>query len=433
MKKNFLKSSKGFSITFIFLSMVILFTLATLFAYIYSGNTPVLGREEINKRATLAAEYGVSRAIAKIRQEPSWTGFMSGMMGREPAFKDRDMHFSRDRFRVWVCNNFYGTREKTCAGNVKVPPGRCYILGIGKADNGALVKSEKYAAALIEKSNPFADFALFGDESIHINGKIRVYSFDSTTGKLTDKHANLGTNENRKNALHFNGSRGEIDGSVFLGPGLTGSLVQVKLDPGDVKLRGDKKKLLWHRPMPPVKIPENIYCHNMGELYSEDWKSVEPGKYDETLIAGDGQVYVLDGPGDYYFKGIEVSGDGRITADTTKGLIRIFLDGNLACNGNTPYSGVVNLDRSGVPQSSNLLIYGTDNCKKITLNGDRHHYQGVYARNAEITLSGNGSFYGSFIGNRINIEGNPSVVYDPSLGDLEKEMMMIKLVSWQRF
>ncbi len=433
MSKIKSKRIKGFSTSYLFLTVSVLFTVSLLMVTIFMDRIDFLDNNNPERKAQLAADYGVSRAISEIRKNPRWNGIVKIAGVDRQIFENRKMPYTDDSYSIWVCNNFYGEREKTGLGGVKVPPGRCYIMGMGKSSENETNIVEKYAAALIEKSTPFADFALFADDKIDIKGNINIQS-DNVSKKEKEKSiANLGTNENRMNSIFFNNACGIIDGSIFTGPGINENIIGSMRNFKNVRINGRKKKLLWNRSMPPVEIPENIPKRILQKIAISDGLSIEPGNYREKLRVNSNETIILEGPGEYVFDGIDVKEGGRIVAKTTNGSVIIFLNGNLTVRGNYGNSGLFNVDSNDQSKPSRFLIYGTDKSRSIEITGNDEYYMGIYARNAKISIGGSGKFHGSFVGKEIAISDAPSIIFDPSTGIPDEGMMTIKLISWQRF
>ena len=433
MNKINCRRIKGYSTSYLFLTVAVLFTVSLLMVTVYNNKIEFFDNNSPDRRAQLAAEYGVSKAISEIRKNPRWNGMVKVTGVDRQIFENRKMPYSDDTYSIWVCNNFYGDKEKTGLGGVKVPPGRCYIMGMGKADKTDVDKVEKFAAALIEKSTPFSDFALFADEKIDISGNVEVRSSEALSEKTEVATANLGTNENKRHSIFFNNACGVIDGSVFTGPGINQNFACSVGKSQNIRINGRKKKLLWNRPMPPVEIPENLQKKVFKKNTVSDGFSVEPGNYEEKLRVNRDETVLLTGPGEYVFTGINVEEGGKIAADTTQGPVKIFLKGDLSIQGNNENSGIINRDDNEQPKPSRLLIYGTDKCKSAEITGNDEYYLGIYARNAKIDIKGNGKFHGSFVGKEIALSGSPSIIFDESTGMPDEGMMTIKLISWQRF
>lgn len=439
MKKMYYVKMQGFSMSYLFLTLAVLFTMSLLIVTAFSDKIEFLDSNSIDKRAQLAAEYGVSKAIAEIRKNPRWTGITRVAGIDRQIFENRKMPYSDDKYSIWVCNNFYGEKEKTGLGGIKVPPGRCYIMGMGKASDNKVnevnevSEVEKFAAALIEKSTPFADFALFAENKIDISGNVAIQSGNPTEKRENTVGANLGTNENRNNSIFFNNACGFIDGSIFAGPGVNNNFIQWMGNSENIRINGKTKKLLWNRPLPPVETPRDIPDKILRKNAISDGFSIEPGNYVEKLTVEKNETILLTGPGEYVFRGINIDEGGRIVTDTTQGPVKIFLEGNLSIRGNNENSGIFNINDKGEPKPSRLLIYGTDKCKSIEISGNDEYYMGIYARNAKINMSGNGKFHGSFVGKEITLSDAPSIIFDPLTGIPDEGMMTIKLISWQRF
>lgn len=133
--------------------------------------------------------------------------------------------------------------------------------------------------------------------------------------------------------------------------------------------------------------------------------------------------------GDYWCNSISISGLGSIILPTT-GTVRIFVEGSTPSI-NIGGNGFVN---SGRPE--NLQIFTSATRVDVSGNGT---FRGVlYAPNANVTMRGNGQYYGAIIGHEMSLTGGGSrggFHYDRSLRTANilnsTSLSRVQTVSWQ--
>jgi hypothetical protein len=285
---------------------------------------------------------------------------------------------------------------------------------------------------MVKRTGPFDKMGIFSDKQSSFDGSIIIASYDSSTGEVVSGQANVGTNGSDTGALTIDGSAASIDGSVYSGPGSvigSGGTIIVQ---GQPQVSGEYGILPREVPMPSPEIPENIVARTVSNP-NNLLINLEPGKYDDVLTISNKQNVILTGPGTYVLKGVYFTGKGILSVDTTNGPVKVILDGDISFQGTSFLGGIANVNQSGPPKPTDLVIYGTDNCKKIAIGGNATAYAGVYARKAEVTIHGNPTMYGAVIGERVTVPGNPTFYYDIALQGLTDDVPVIKVTSWNRY
>lgn len=114
----------------------------------------------------------------------------------------------------------------------------------------------------------------------------------------------------------------------------------------------------------------------------------------------------LNGQTDVYAYGtVTVSGNSSGTGSITA------IGGGITLNGNvsmTPGSTGVGLALTALPPPNSPTT-----TEDITINGNDTVYGAVYAPAGTITMNGNDNVYGAVVGNRVRLNGNNDVYYDP--------------------
>lgn len=114
--------------------------------------------------------------------------------------------------------------------------------------------------------------------------------------------------------------------------------------------------------------------------------------------------------GDYVTSSIAISGNARLSVDSTNGPINIYVAGSGSSNG-------ITIGGNGISNSSqpgNLRIWYAGN-GNVQLGGNGTLAAVIYAPNAPVLIRGNGNIVGAVVGGSIDEGGNGSVVYDNTL------------------
>lgn len=134
---------------------------------------------------------------------------------------------------------------------------------------------------------------------------------------------------------------------------------------------------------------------------------------------GANQALSLPG-GNYYFSTFNMEAGATLTLT---GPVTIYCYNSLKMNGNT----TTNLNRPSnlkivmVPNPNNGNPPGT-----VTIGSTSSLYANIYAPQSDVSISGNGSIYGSVLGKTINMSGNGSVYYDMSLNAENGTLSMVE-------
>lgn len=432
MKHKHYKSDKGFSIPVVFMVLMLVLLIGMTAATVATRNLRFVNKEYNNTKAFYASEAGIARALSRLRDDDTWNGTEPTSNGGYKLSYENIPTGNDVSYSVWVYNNFRGTSNITAYRGAVVPPGYAFVLGVGSVGSSPFRKAVKNTGVMVKRTGPFDEMGIFSDKQSSFEGSIQVASYDSSTGQIVSGQANVGTNGSDTGALTIDGSAAVIDGSVYSGPGsIIGSSGTIIVQ-GQPQVSGDYGILPREVPMPVPEIPENIASKtvsNPNDLLIQ----LEPGKYDDVLAISNKQNVILTGPGTYVLKGVYFTGKGILSVDTTNGPVKVILDGDISFQGTSFLGGIANVNQSGPPKPTDLVIYGTDNCKNIAIGGNATAYAGVYARKAEVTIHGNPTMYGAVIGERVTVPGNPTFYYDIALQGLIDDVPVIKVTSWNRY
>jgi len=469
------KNRKGFAIALVLIVLVIVLIIGMAAATLGSRNLSFVNKDKYNTRAFYAAEAGMARAMAKLKENPAWTGWVEpDGKPKAPEFQEVKMPYSDDVYTVYVYNNFSpvpGAGDVIGFRGVTVPPGYSYIVGEGKVGTGVNQKAVKHVVSMVKRTSPFSQFGLFGDNEVQFNGNISVKAYDSNTGAAVAKKADVGTNGNQVGAFTSKGSAAYVDGKVYTGPGSTSDTVSIS---GHPTITGGNPDILPNKiPMPEVQIPSGLpkkslpaeisfspqplFIANLDSFQenprykflmtsrakggnsdnggSSDGVELAPGDYSSDTGSNDvniraKQTIILKGPGDYVFDNINIASQGQINVDASSGPVRIFMKGDIVMTGGGTSGAFFNSSTN--PKPSGLRIYGTKTCKNIDMAGNSEAYMTIYAPDADLNMRGNSDLWGAMMTKNIWIHGNPGFTYDVRLNEEIDDIVTIQTVSWQR-
>ena len=433
MKIGGYRRNKGLAIATVLIILVIVLVIGIAAATIASRNLGFVRKNKNDSKAFYSAEAGVARGLSKLKQDPDWDGYDIGEDGRKvQTFKEVSMPNSEtDNYSVLVFNNSYETAKTEIEGfrGMMVPPGHCYIVGEGKVGTGESERAVKYVARLYRRTNPFEFGGIVSKEKTSFTGsKVDVWAYDSETGDKVKNRDISGVLDNGTDDFELTGSGSRIHGNIFVGPGSTDETFKIHSKEnveGQIKILQDKFPMP-NVVIPPLELKEFPVDKKASEIV------LEPGSYDTLKVTT--QTIVLKGPGSYIFKGITISGNGEIKADTTNGPVKVYLDGDMKITGSSTSGGIHNSKDIGNKNPTDLLIYGTENCNEIHLTGNADCYFGLYAPNSYVKATGHGNdvYYGALIGKEIDYSAS-GFAYDIALSKVFLDEVIFKEVSWQRF
>lgn len=113
--------------------------------------------------------------------------------------------------------------------------------------------------------------------------------------------------------------------------------------------------------------------------------------------------------GTYTASSLSISGNARLIIDSTLGPVHLYVSGAISIAGN----GINNV--SAVPSDFNLVATGNAG---VDFSGNANFAGTVYAPNSTLSLSGNGTMYGAFVGAAMRVSGNGAIHYDRLLATI---------------
>jgi hypothetical protein len=110
--------------------------------------------------------------------------------------------------------------------------------------------------------------------------------------------------------------------------------------------------------------------------------------------------------GVYVADSLAISGNARLSVDSASGPVALYVKGEISIAGN----GISN--SSSVPRNLSIVQVGG---AAVSISGNADLTATVYAPQSVLKLSGNGDYYGSFVGVEIAISGNGEFHFDEYL------------------
>ena len=239
--------------------------------------------------------------------------------------------------------------------------------------------TRKVGALMIRDQNALFGDALFGRDYVTMSGNGVTDSYDSSAG------AYGGSNVFQTGNVHSNGDITLSGNATVRGDAMSGPDHTVSTS-GNASVTGSKQSATSNKQLPAPTVP--ALAVNLGAIKLSGNKS-------QTLVAGN-----------YVASSLSISGNARLTIDSTLGPVNLYVSGAISIAGN----GINNV--SSVPSKFNLVSTGT---ASVNFSGNANFSGTVYAPNAELNLSGNGTMYGAFVGARMRVSGNGAIHYDKVL------------------
>lgn len=262
---------------------------------------------------------------------------------------------------------------------------------------GTSTLSTREVRARIRRAQiPFFDGALFGEESVVINGNVVTDSYDSAAGPYGPDNrllseASVGSNQDISltgNTTIYGDATPGPDGALTMGP--------------NVVVAGSTDPRPQARELPPVPDPS-------GAISLPD-----------ISLSGN-STYTLTS-GTYRVGRISVTGNASLIVDATGGPVILFIEDSMDVAGN----GIVTLSQ----RPRDFRIFSASEAS-LTIGGNAAFFGQVYAPAAEVHVVGNGDIYGALVGRQVTLDGNAALHYDLSLAD-ETASGSFRIVSWWR-
>ncbi len=264
-------------------------------------------------------------------------------------------------------------------------------------EGGETIAQRKIKIMLLE--SPLFDYLIFGDEWVDISGNSSVAYVPGT------ERGKVGTNGTTDGALAVSGSA-EVIADVYIvdDPEI--------IDDAEVIIEGIDKIAGDVDAGPPIELPAvtepsglTSYATPLNILPGDDISLLEDSEYPSVDVKG-----ILRIPEHssriLMANTLTISGGGEIRIETGADL-KIYVKEDARLEGH----GITNVDQNPL----SCQIYGIGECT-IYFRGTEDFYGTMYAPDGDITCRGDAKIQGSLIGNTVDVNGNPMVWWDPTLG-----------------
>lgn len=221
-------------------------------------------------------------------------------------------------------------------------------------------------------------YALIGLDEITLSGNAGTDSYSSNNGAYNSASAGS------KGSLASNGNITMSGNANVRGDARPGVGRQVNLS-GNASVSGSKSPLTSPLSYPPPALPGS---------YTEGGAFSKSGNGSTTITAGV-----------YHYTSFSVSGNHSLVIS---GEVSIYVSGAISLSGN------VSVNNS---QPGNFKVRGLSNAN-VNISGNGSLYADVYAPLSDLSISGNGDFYGRFVGRKITMSGNGKIHYDEAIAPL---------------
>ncbi|MBY0548821.1 MAG: hypothetical protein K2W95_16235 [Candidatus Obscuribacterales bacterium] len=307
------------------------------------------------------------------------------------------------------------------------------------AQTGTQQKSVRIILKPNYTNTPTFEMAIFMDHGLTLNGNgLTVDSYDSSVGAYGGSNvSDLGGDIGSNGLINIGNSN--VGGSIYslTNPMNDTTHTVAESGPGAVVTGGVISNALVSNSFDSIAqgrgLPEGTpVVQESLSLEQKDLPPVPSHPSSATYIAtigASGRTATTLAPGDYWCNAISISGSGSIILPAS-GTVRIFVEGSnpsIQIGG----QGFVN---SGRPE--NFQVFTSATSVDVSGNGI---FRGVlYAPNADITMRGNGQYYGAVIGHEMSLTGGGSrggFHYDSSLRTANifnsTTLSRVQTVSWQ--
>lgn len=410
-------------LTMTVISVLMIFGIA--FMNFYLGEKALATNSEIRATAEEASEAGINAAVEMLKENYGIWGSKPGDGFANVALPVTGATYSmtfQQGTAPYSTYNYGNTVSVNTGwpGNRMIPAGAVHLVSVGRFQN----MDEISEAIVTLKPNSLFSSASVQKQTINITGSMLTDSYNSDNGSY-NVNGNIGNKGNLQTDIGSNGAvniggNSTVNGTItYTGP-KNPNAISVKgnsatfIQPGLNTLQ----PIIFPVPTPPPGSPSITIDSKKGFDFTKG----------NTLPRDSGGNLI---PGTYSFvtSGISMNGGSVILPDPSTGVkINLYADGNINITGNPMINGFVTTTQgsgknkvtvtkpeSGIP--GNLIVYGTNNTTSVIFDvaGTPDLYWVLYAPNADITMKGNMSIYGSIISKTLTVQGNASIHYDTAL------------------
>ena len=389
------KSSSGYILILTLFVSGIIFLLTVYFLDLLKSEKTFTLHGKQDLIAEAAANAGIAEAVSELQANTLWSGTLNNSTAASNA--SYTMTFTPGT-PPYSTNNTAGVIAVTGYGGRQVPPKMVHLVALGLHENSRLIEE-----ALVGDS-PFKQ-GIFAEDSVTLNGAVTLSSMDPSIS-----NAIIGTNAISAGSVTLNGTV-DVQGSITVGPGGTASAIDANGGASYQSFQAAPKE----QSLPVIQSPPGV---SQGDrTFNGGISTLLPGTYGSLTVQNGAQLTLSSGA--YVFTDDIKSTGGNIQI-APGGVVTIYAEKDISFTGSNEINAT--MSDGSQPLASNLLVYGGENTTSVSFGGNYTAYLSLYAPLADITFSGSGDVYGSFVGKTVTtngVAGGPggglAIHYDPSL------------------
>jgi hypothetical protein len=225
---------------------------------------------------------------------------------------------------------------------------------------------------LVLRTRSLFHHGLVGKTSISMSNQATTDSFSSRDGLFGSAGDILGNNTI------------SLSGSAVVNGDATGGKFNLS---GSAQITGTKITATQPAEFMPVSIPALL--PNLGSL----------------KLSGTTQTLV--GPASYQVADLSISNNGRLVIDNAQGPVTLYVTGNVSVSG----TGTIAVADPN-PEKFAIYVAGSGS---VQLSNGSNFYGVVYAPQSTIGVSGQGQFFGAFVGDKVGASGAADIHYYTAL------------------
>ena len=298
------------------------------------------------------------------------------------------------------------------------------------------------------------DWAVFGNDSVHLSSNALIDSHNSTQGPYDPNNpgsnGDTGTNAIGPGVISLD-SNSKIDGDAVVGPeGNPDTDITLK---SNSEITGKKAAADSETGLPQITAPTDIPSEFRGHIALDGNDSLtiggdsNSGQY-EYIELNSNSVLTINGDIKIQVNGnftmnsntrIEITDNVEVILYITDALslnsnsrinlgdgteVTIYVDGSFSMDSNTTINNPSN-------DSTAMTLYGTDSLTNVSFNSNVGYYGSVYTRMADFTINSNAQIYGSLVAKSVTLNSNAEVHYDEALAGTGPCEEMLKVRAWR--
>ncbi|MBI3928646.1 MAG: hypothetical protein HY319_24110 [Armatimonadetes bacterium] len=398
----------GYLLVLTLFVMAALFFFALAFLRHFQSQKSLAQMHEQTLIAEEAAKAGLDAGLNELRKDPSWkSGYREVRLPHSGAIYT--MSFDPANASVpHSTHNVGGSSSRTGSGARVVPPGFIHLVCVGRYEKAR--RTEEVLVTLLE---PRFQHALFGAGRVRLGGTIMIDSYDSTRGPYSTtnsgRRGNVSTYNSAPGSIYL--SNVDIRGTLGVGPGGSEALTVQKVG----RPTYDRFEVSQSvRDLPVVPAPMGP---NLGNVSVSGTRALPPGTYSDVSLSS-GSVLELE-KGDYVFTGrFDLVAQARVRIKS--GPVNLFLLSDMQAQSGSTFENLTGL-------AKDFVIYGGSSPQQLSLQGlsSAHTHFNVYAPRATLLFGGGTDFFGSFVADAVEVNGNARFHHDESLvRDIKAELLI---------